>query len=135
VGVNTATISNTSGIGLAIPANKAVRIANKIILDEFETRRVLGILLLLDHQLADAMGVKKGLVVSGVIPGSVADAIGIQGSTRDANGMGDVILDVNDCIVTDAKDLASALDKSIKMTMTVESRDGSRRVLEYEFEV
>jgi serine protease Do len=84
VGINTAIFSRSGGyqgIGFAIPANAARKIAADLIRDGTVTRGWLGVYIQpLDPALAEALGVpdRRGALVGGIIPGSPADKAGIR---------------------------------------------------------
>ncbi len=81
VGINTAIVGPSGGnvgIGFAIPSNMAKGLMEQLV-NEGEVRRgKLGISVQeLDEELQQAFGVKRGVVVSGVEPGSSADRAGL----------------------------------------------------------
>ena len=81
VGINTAIVGPSGGnvgIGFAIPSNMARGLMEQLV-NEGEVRRgKLGISVQeLDEELQQAFGVKRGVVVSGVEPGSSADRAGL----------------------------------------------------------
>ncbi len=103
VGINTALFSRTGGymgIGFAIPINMAKSIENQLQTKGKVTRGWLGVVIQnVDKNLAESFGLKQagGILVSEVQKDSPAGAAGLQ---RD-----DIILRLNDTILTDVSDL------------------------------
>lgn len=103
VGINTAILSRGGGnvgIGFAIPTSMLRRVVDQLV-EYGEVRRgKLGVYIQdLTSELAEALGTdrNRGAVVSQVIPGSPAEAAGIQD--------GDIIIDVNGRDIRSAADL------------------------------
>lgn len=107
VGINTLLASETesfSGIGLAIPGNYAVEIANKIIAGEPITHAYLGVSTqTVSSQLAQRyhLSTDSGAYVAAVSNGQAAANAGIQA--------GDIITKFGDTTVTSADDLTLAV--------------------------
>lgn len=104
VGINTAILSRTggnAGIGFAVPANLARNIMERIVEHGKVVRGYLGVMIQdLTADLAKRFGVPsdtKGVVVSEVTENSAASEAGIQN--------GDIILELNDKPVQDARQL------------------------------
>lgn len=81
VGINTAIVGPSGGnvgIGFAIPSNMAKGLMEQLVNGGEVRRGKLGISVQeLDEDLQQAFGVKRGVVVSGVEPGSSADRAGL----------------------------------------------------------
>jgi serine protease Do len=90
IGINTAIVRGGSGIGFAIPASMAKRIAAELVSKGRVTRSWLGVALQpLTPELATSFGVKdgKGALVTEVVPDSPAARAGLRA--------GDVIVELN----------------------------------------
>lgn len=107
VGINTLLASETesfSGIGLAIPGNYAVEIANKIIAGEPITHAYLGVSTqTINSSLAQRyhLSVDSGAYVAAVSDGQAAANAGIQA--------GDIITKLGDTTISSADDLTLAV--------------------------
>lgn len=81
VGINTAIVGPSGGnvgIGFAIPSNMAKSLMQQLVSGGEVRRGRLGIALqTLDRELQQAFGVRRGVVISGVEPGSPADQAGL----------------------------------------------------------
>ena len=103
VGINTAIFSGRGGnigIGFAIPVNMARRIMDQILAHGEIQRGRIGVQIQdLTPDLAEALGTshQRGAVVAQVLPGTPAEAAGIQ--------RGDVIVEMNGAQVTGSSDL------------------------------
>jgi S1-C subfamily serine protease len=126
VGINTAIVASGQGIGFAIPINLAQQIARQLIATGEVTRGWLGVSLQpLDPALAETFGLQTvvGAVVTRVLPGSPAEAAGMQ--------RGDVLLSFAGKAVRGVRELqllvASApIGKGVPVEIL---RDGRRLVL------
>ncbi|RPF71139.1 Do family serine endopeptidase [Aurantiacibacter spongiae] len=93
IGINNAILSPSGGsvgIGLAIPAEDAAPIVNKLINGEEILRGYLGVQIQpVDEDIAEALGIpeRRGELVQGVQPGEAAEKAGLQ--------PGDVVLSVD----------------------------------------
>ena len=103
VGINTAIFARAGGnigIGFAIPINMAHRIMDQLVSHGEIQRGRIGVQIQdLTHDLAEALGTtyERGAVVAQVIPGTPAEAAGIQA--------GDVVVEMNGEAVTGSSDL------------------------------
>jgi len=98
IGINTAIIANAQGLGFAIPINLAKWVMEQLITEGKVTRGWLGVAIQeITPDLAEAFGVKEGVVVTRVIPGSPAEKAGIK--------PGDIIVAVNGEKVSNFRDL------------------------------
>ncbi len=107
VGINSAIISRTGGnvgVGFAVPTEIAESIMNQL-LDFGEVRRgLLGVTIsALDAEAAEALNapVDNGAIISEVVPGSAAEAAGLQ--------VQDIIVEVNNKKITNARELSTAI--------------------------
>jgi S1-C subfamily serine protease len=114
IGVNTAIYSpsgSSSGIGFAIPVDDVNRVVPQLIRHGKIVRPGLGIQVAAD-QAARQVGVKEGVLVVRVVPGSAAAKAGLRSTTRDENGelvLGDVITAVDGKPVKKTNDLFTLL--------------------------
>ncbi len=98
IGINTAIIANAQGLGFAIPINLAKWVMEQILEHGRVVRGWLGVRIQdITPDIADAIGIREGVLVTQVIPGSPAEKAGLQ--------VGDVIVAVNGKKVLDARDL------------------------------
>jgi serine protease Do len=124
IGINTAIYSLSGGyqgIGFAIPVNRAKDVASQLISTGKVARPWLGITgITLSAELSEAigLGVKRGVLLAEVVPGSPADQAGLRGgdryiivgSLRLLLG-GDAVTELNEHEITDMKQLIGLLDK------------------------
>ena len=119
VGINSAILSENGGfqgIGLAIPSQLVLDVVDQILARGYVVRGWLGVSA---TPLANG-----GVIVQSVVRGSPADRAGIQ--------RGDVILAINDVVITDAKralDLISSLQPKATARVILE-RQGQRAALD-----
>ena len=112
IGMNTAIISSNganTGVGFAIPIEKVSEIANNIL--ENITPFHLGVTLL-PQEYTDTLGI-QGAIVSEVIPDSLAEKLGLSGTSRDMYGIpviGDIIVGINDTTIFKNSDVFKYLD-------------------------
>ena len=107
VGINSAIISRTGGnvgIGFAVPTEIAGSIMRQI-LDFGEVRRgLLGVnIQTIDPEVAEALDipVERGALITGISPGSAAEAAGLE--------VDDIIIEVNEKKIDGASELANAI--------------------------
>jgi serine protease Do/serine protease DegQ len=106
IGINTAILGGGGniGIGFAIPINMAHQVMEQLVEFGEVQRGQLGVNIQdLDHDLAEAFGVDalEGAVVTQVVPGSAAEAAGLQ--------TGDIVTSVNGRPVRNASDLRNKI--------------------------
>lgn len=128
IGMNTAIISPNganTGVGFAIPIDKVNKIANNILenIRPFQ----LGVTLL-PQEYTDTMGI-KGAIVSEVIPDSLAEKLGLIGTSRDMYGipvMGDIIVGINDAKILKNSDVFKYLDnlQNVSSITVIRSNSG-----------
>ncbi|CAN8062763.1 unnamed protein product [Agarophyton chilense] len=116
IGMNTAIYSPSgasAGVGFAIPVDTLKVIANALIENGRIVRPVIGISYLESSQ-ARALGIEKGVLVLDVPEGSEAKRAGLRGTSRMTFGsieLGDIIIGIDEDVVTNEGDLFKALDK------------------------
>jgi len=124
IGINTAIIADAQGLGFAIPINLAKWVMEQILTEGKVTRGWLGVAVQdITPDLAEAFGVKEGVLVTRVIPGSPAEKAGLKA--------GDVIIAVNGEKVSNFRDLQFKIIKlkpGTEATVTV-LRKGEKKTL------
>jgi serine protease Do len=126
IGINTAIVRGGSGIGFAIPAEMAKRVATQLVETGKVTRGWLGVTLQpLTPELATSFGAegKKGALIADVAEGSPAARAGLKS--------GDVVLAVDGQNVADPGDVARKVGLAApgrRETLTVWRDHGSRQV-------
>ncbi len=134
IGMNTAIVSPSgafAGIGFAIPVDEINQYVPELIRHGKVVRPRLGVQVAED-QLAQQMGVDKGVLILKVLPDSAAAAAHLQGTRRTEDGqiqLGDVILTIDGKAIDTAKELNAALEKyqvggTVKLSII---RDGQRQ--------
>lgn len=114
LGMNTAIVSasgSSAGLGFAIPIDKVYQSINNIINDEEKEGFKLGVTLVPD-QYSEVLGL-DGVIIADVIPGSIADSLGIVGTHRDEFGrpyVGDIIIRINEKIIKKRLDVYKILE-------------------------
>ncbi|HEY7493040.1 MAG TPA: trypsin-like peptidase domain-containing protein, partial [Candidatus Tectomicrobia bacterium] len=109
IGVNTAIYSpsgGSAGIGFAVPVDTVNRVVPQLIRHGRVIRPGLGVSLA-DDTTARRLGLKGALIIQ-VGKGSAAEAAGLRGTRRDANGrilLGDVIIGIATEVVESSGDL------------------------------
>lgn len=122
IGINTAKLSSTDieGIGFAIPITEALPVANSIIRTKSFNKPSLGVYVsnVSETSLLDGQTI-QGVLVENVIPGQSAEKSGIL--------PGDIIIKINNDVVSSTTDLSTILAKynareSISLTIIRDSR-------------
>ncbi|AAC07399.1 DegQ family serine endoprotease [Aquifex aeolicus] len=104
IGINTAIIAGAQGLGFAIPINLAKWVMEQIIEHGKVIRGWLGVVIQdITPDISEALGIKEGVLVAQVVPGSPADKAGLK--------VGDVIVEVNGKKIEDARDLQFTIMK------------------------
>jgi S1-C subfamily serine protease len=115
IGMNTAIYSpsgGSAGIGFAIPVDTLKYIVDTLIRDGKVVRPVIGISYLESRQ-AQALGIKKGVLILDVPPSSPAFVAGLRGTRRTESGLieiGDIIIKVEDKPIDTESDLFEVLE-------------------------
>ncbi len=125
IGINTAIVRNAQGLGFAVPINIAKKIMNDLLKYGKVIRGWLGIYIEdISPNLAKKFGVKEGVLVTKVMPGSPAQKGGLKS--------GDIIVEFNGKPVKNVADLQLKVinikpGQTVKITVI---RDGVRKTLE-----
>jgi len=115
IGMNTAIYSpsgGSTGVGFAIPVDTLKLVVQSIIEQGRVVRPAIGVSYLESSQ-ARALGINKGVLVLAVPSSSEATAGGLRGTSRNSKGLlelGDVIVQMNDSVINDEKDLFKFLE-------------------------
>jgi S1-C subfamily serine protease len=116
IGVNTAIYSPSgasAGIGFAIPVDEVNRIVPRLIRDGKIVRPALGIQAAPPQFLA-ALGLPKGVAIIGLVPGSAAEAAGLQAFRRGSAETiipGDIIVGLGGRPVASFDEMLEALER------------------------
>jgi S1-C subfamily serine protease len=135
IGINTAIRANATGIGFAIPINKAKTISTQLARGEKVSHPYLGIQMATvtpqlaaennsDPNAAFRVPEVNGVLVVRVLPNTAAAKAGMR--------RGDVILDVDGNPVSSAEDLQNMVESSHvsqRLNLTIERRGKSRQVV------
>jgi S1-C subfamily serine protease len=114
IGVNTAIYSPSgasAGIGFAVPVEVVNRVVPEIIKYGRVIRPGIGVTIASDR-ITERLGIDGVLIVK-ILPGSTAEAIGLQGTYRKGTDiiLGDVIASVNGQRISSNDDLLNAFDR------------------------
>jgi S1-C subfamily serine protease len=131
IGITTAAVSNSEGLGFAIPASTIFReLASLITTGGYTLHPALGVNGTdMNYQLAQAEGtnVTYGFLVESVVPGGGADKAGIMGGSRTVSVEGqnyrvggDIIVSINGVKIIDSDALASYLEENTVAGQTVQ---------------
>jgi S1-C subfamily serine protease len=116
IGMNTAILSPSgafAGIGFALPVDEINQYVPELIRNGKVVRPRLGVQIAED-QLAQQLGVDKGVLILKVLPNGAAAAAHLRATRRDENGqirLGDVILAIDGKPINNAKDLNAVLEQ------------------------
>jgi S1-C subfamily serine protease len=122
VGITSAAVSNSEGLGFAIPSDTILReIPSLVKYGKYDKHPYLGVgLITMTYQLAQAIGtnITYGLLIERVVPGGPASVAGLRGGTQNVTIQqqeyiigGDVIVSVNGQRVTDYDSFSSYLEE------------------------
>ena len=131
VGITSAAVSNSEGLGFAIPSNTIVREMPSLIkYGTYNKHPYLGVGLIgMTYQLAQAIGtnVTYGLLIEHVVPGGPASVAGLRGGTENVTIQqqeyiigGDVIVSINGQRVTDYDSFSSYLEEHAVAGQTIQ---------------
>ncbi len=124
IGINTAIVRNAQGLGFAVPINIAKKVMNDLLKYGKVIRGWLGVYIEdVSPELAQKFGVKHGVLVTKVMPGSPAEKGGLKS--------GDIIVKFNGEPVKNVTDLQLKVintppGKKVKITVI---RNGAEKVL------
>ena len=130
VGVNTAIVEESQGIGFAIPSNTILReIASLVTEGSYNQHSWLGVTGTdMTYEISTIMesNITYGWLIAEVIPGGPADNAGIQGGTQQIYLMGewimiggDIIIAFNEVRIKNLDDLSTYLEESTSPGQTV----------------
>jgi 2-alkenal reductase len=131
VGITSASVTNSQGLGFAIPVDTISRELPFLVKDgRYDKHPYLGVQLVdMNYELSQAMGtnVTWGVLVEGIVAGGPADKSGLIGGTRTITILdqryligGDIITSVNGTRVVDYDDFASYLEQHAVSGQTVQ---------------
>ncbi|MCX8164031.1 MAG: Do family serine endopeptidase [Aquificaceae bacterium] len=98
IGVNTAILAEGQGLGFAIPINLAKWVADQLIEKGRVVRGWLGVVIQdITPDMAEHLGVKEGVIISQIMPGSPADRGGLK--------VGDIVAEVDGQRMSEVREL------------------------------
>ncbi len=98
IGINTAILAEGQGLGFAIPINLAKWVADRLIEKGRVVRGWLGVVIQdITPDMAESLGVKEGVIIAQVMPGSPADKGGLR--------VGDIVVEVDGQRVSEVREL------------------------------
>ncbi len=124
IGINTAIVASGQGLGFAIPINLAKWVMNQILEHGRVIRGWLGVVIQeITPDIAEAIGVREGILVAQVVDGSPADKAGLK--------VGDIIVALNGQKLSSVRDLQFKIMKTkpgteVKLTVI---RDGKEKII------
>ncbi len=122
IGINTAIVASGQGLGFAIPINLARWVMEQILEHGKVVRGWLGVVIQeITPDIAEAIGVKEGILVAQVMKGSPADKAGLK--------VGDIIIALNGRKLEGVRDLQLSIMKTkpgTEVTLTI-IREGKRK--------
>jgi len=135
IGVNTAIFQRAQGVGFAIPINRAMEIAERLIRDGRVEHAFLGIRMITlnpdlvarlnrDPARPTTLTVQEGVLIGQVIPGSPAEQIGLR--------EGDVIVEIDGQAIRDAEQVQQLVEAAgVGNTLTLRViRNGQARTFQ-----
>ncbi|MGY3169612.1 HhoA/HhoB/HtrA family serine endopeptidase [Thermostichus sp. MS-CIW-15] len=135
IGVNTAIFQRAQGVGFAIPINRAMEIAERLIRDGRVEHAFLGIRMITlnpdlvarlnrDPARLSPLTVQEGVLIGEVVPGSPAEQAGLR--------EGDVIVEIDGQPIRDAEQVQQLVDAAgVGKTLTLRViRDGQARTFQ-----
>ncbi len=130
VGITTAVVSNSQGLGLAIPSNTILREINSLVNSGSYTEHPwLGIAGAdMTYDIANQLGLKTtyGMLITQVTSGGPADKAGLEAGSKqatiDGNSLtvgGDVIIAINGSRIVNSDDLSTYLEENTSPGQTI----------------
>ncbi len=126
IGINTAILAEGQGLGFAIPINLAKWVADQLIAKGKVTRGWLGIVIQdITPEMAESLGVKEGVIIAQIMPGSPADKGGLK--------VGDIVVEVDGQKVSEVRELQFNImrtepGKEISMKVVREGKEISLKI-------
>jgi S1-C subfamily serine protease len=131
VGITSAAVSDSEGLGFAIPSSTLTREMPSIIkYGKYDKHPYLGVgLISMSYQLAQAIGtnVTYGLLIESVVPGGPASVAGLRGGTQNVTIQqqeytigGDLIVSINGQRVINYDSFSSYLEEHVTVGETVQ---------------
>jgi serine protease Do len=115
IGINTAIVAEGQGLGFAIPINLAKWVADQLMAKGRVVRGWLGVVIQeITPEIAETIGVKEGVLVAQIAPGSPAEKAGLK--------VGDIIVAVDGEKVREVRDLQFKIMKTppgTEVTLTI----------------
>jgi serine protease Do len=115
IGINTAIVAEGQGLGFAIPINLAKWVADQLMAKGRVVRGWLGVVIQeITPEIAETIGVKEGILVSQVAPGSPAEKAGLK--------VGDIIVAIDGEKVREVRELQFRVMKTppgTEITLTI----------------
>jgi serine protease Do len=115
IGINTAIVAEGQGLGFAIPINLAKWVADQLMAKGRVVRGWLGVVIQeITPEIAETIGVKEGILVAQIAPGSPAERAGLK--------VGDIIIAVDGEKVREVRDLQFKIMKTppgTEVTLTI----------------
>jgi 2-alkenal reductase len=131
VGITSASVSNSEGLGFAIPSDTITReLSSLITLGKYDKHPYLGLGLIdMTYQLSQTMGtnVTYGVLIETVVPGSPASTSGLRAGTYNATILqqeyivgGDLIVSINGYKITNYDSFSAYLEEHAVAGQTVQ---------------
>jgi serine protease Do len=115
IGINTAIVAEGQGLGFAIPINLAKWVADQLMAKGRVVRGWLGVVIQeITPEIAETIGVKEGILISQVAPGSPAEKAGLK--------VGDIIVAIDGEKVREVRELQFRIMKTppgTEVTLTI----------------
>ncbi|HCO38632.1 MAG TPA: serine protease, partial [Aquificaceae bacterium] len=126
IGINTAILAEGQGLGFAIPINLAKWVADQLIEKGKVVRGWLGVVIQdITPEMAENLGIKEGVIIAQVMPGSPADKAGLR--------VGDIVVEIDGQKVNEVRELQFKImrtppGKEVNMKVIREGKEISLRV-------
>jgi len=131
VGITSAAVSNSEGLGFAIPSDTITREMPVLVKDgKYNKHPYLGVgLISMTYQLAQAIGtnVTYGLLIEKIVSGGPASMAGLRGGTQNVTIQqqeyiigGDIIVSINGHRITDYDSFSSYLEEHAVAGQTIQ---------------
>jgi len=126
IGINTAILAEGQGLGFAIPINLAKWVADQLIEKGKVVRGWLGVVIQdITPEMAESLGVKEGVIIAQIMPGSPADKGGLR--------VGDIVVEIDGQKVNEVRELQFKImrtppGKEVNMKVIREGKEIGLRV-------